>query len=168
MKVEITRRRRCAAAVPPASAVAPVSAVSPALGVLTLSPNAPRYAVRRRPPRPLLWYHRRARRSGRFYAYAEHQATEEACPRRGRGAAGEPSLPLDDQDADEAPRDDGRGRRRVGCRLCAPRARAADRSRGDAWRAASERGRAQEVAGLAARAAPLVAPRRISRARRAG
>ena len=48
-----------------------------------------------------------------FSRYAEHQATEEARPHRRRAAAREPALPLDDQDAHEAPRDHGRGRRRA-------------------------------------------------------
>ena len=68
-----------------------------------------------------------------------------------RGTPRDPLIPLDDQDAHEASRDRRRRRRRRGGRVRAPRARQADRPRGCPWRAAPERGRAQEVAGRQAR-----------------
>ena len=81
----------------------------------------------------------------------EHQATAQARPHPGARAEREPALPLHDQDAEQAPRD---GCRRWRCRpnrRRASRARSDDRSCGDAWSAASEHRRAQEVAGRATR-----------------
>ena len=52
-------------------------------------------------------YHRAARELRAFSRYGQHQAAEEARPDPGARAPGEPSLPLDDQDADEAARDVG-------------------------------------------------------------
>src|SRR2546425_7939858 len=94
-----------------------------------------------------------------FSRHAEHQATAEARPDRGRGAAREPALSLDDQDADEAPVVGGRGRRHGDGRDRAQEPREVDRPRRRARGAPPQHGSAQEVPGGADRLPPrLVAP----------
>src|SRR5580765_7575693 len=82
-----------------------------------------------------------------FSRHGEHQTTEEANPHRRRRAAREPALPLDDQDADEASHRRNRRRRQGNGGHRTPQPRQVDRQGGLAWRAASEHGRAEEVAG---------------------
>src|SRR5439155_5889267 len=83
--------------------------------------------------------------------HTEHQATEEARPHRGRGAAREPPLRVDREDV-HAPVTGGRDRRGPRPHLRrAQRARSADRQGGREGRAAPEYGRAEEGAGREAR-----------------
>jgi hypothetical protein len=95
----------------------------------------------------------------------EHQAAEEAGPDPGTSAPRKPSLPVDDQDADEAARGSRAGWRR-GAR-CSPasRARPDDRPGGDSRRAPPEHGVAEEVAGGEDRLARRATRRVLSRVR---
>ena len=86
-----------------------------------------------------------------IFSNGEHQATEEARPDPGAAADREPPLPIDDQDADEAPRGRRLRRRRRARRHRSSRARPDDRPGVGTRRASREHGCAQEVSRCAAR-----------------
>src|SRR5215211_3241692 len=86
-----------------------------------------------------------------FSRDAEHQAAEEARPDRSTGAAREPALPLDCEDALAAPAGGRRRRRRRSCGRGAQAAGLLARPGGRARRDPPEHGRPAQGAGRAPR-----------------